>query len=112
MLLSNDGDLVQSLAHPSFNKDKVYKVKLDKPPAENIRQHLAQGVKLEDGISRMVVSKSSDNSLVVILKEGRNRQIRRTFEALDYTVIKLNRTEFGKYKLGNLKVGEYIEVNT
>ena len=44
------------------------------------------------------------------MSEGRNRQIRRTFAALGYEVVKLHRTEFGKFTLGNLKPGEYIEV--
>ena len=45
---------------------------------------------------------------IVILTEGRNRQIRRTFAALGYKVVKLHRTEFGKYKLGDLKSGKYV----
>lgn len=45
---------------------------------------------------------------IVILSEGRNRQIRRTFAALGYTVTKLHRTQFGKYQLSGLKPGEYV----
>ena len=49
------------------------------------------------------------NRYIVILTEGRNRQIRRTFDALGYTVTKLHRTQFGKYELGNLKPGGFRE---
>jgi 23S rRNA pseudouridine2605 synthase len=45
------------------------------------------------------------------MHEGRNRQIRRTFKALDYTVTKLHRTNFGNYNLGELKRGEYKKVS-
>ena len=53
------------------------------------------------------VSNRASATYIVILTEGRNRQIRRTFAALGYRVTKLHRTEFGKYKLGNLASGKY-----
>jgi 23S rRNA pseudouridine2605 synthase len=61
------------------------------------------GVQLEDGFSKLNLEKlESDRNWQVTMSEGRNRQIRRTFEALGYKVIKLQRTAFGPYKLSQL----------
>ena len=65
------------------------------------------GVMLPDGPSQFSVIRDKDH-YVAILKEGRNRQIRRTFAALGYTVTKLHRTQFGKYQLADLKSGRCV----
>lgn len=75
------------------------------------------GVQLEDGVSKFTVSRleelgsSKTPTYEIIMKEGRNRQIRRTFAALGYTVTRLHRTQFGQFSLGNLKPGEYIPLD-
>lgn len=131
LLLTNDGQRAYELTHPSFQKEKVYQVRLDKLPTSEHIQRLRKGVLLADGISKLdvrvmsyesrVMSKNkgsktqSHNSLImthdsayeVRLTEGRNRQIRRTFEALGYKVISLNRTNFGHYALKDLLPGKY-----
>lgn len=103
LLLTNDGELAQQLAHPKYQKTKVYKAKLNKP-LEPIHQQMISdiGVSLEDGLSKFAVEKSGE-ILKITMREGRNRQIRRTFESLGYEVIKLHRTQFGSYNLGNIK---------
>lgn len=103
ILLTNDGELAQQLTHPKYQKTKVYEVTLNKP-LEPLHQQMISdiGVNLEDGLSKFSVEKSG-GALKVTLREGRNRQIRRTFEALGYEVIKLHRTQFGSYNLGNTK---------
>ena len=70
------------------------------------------GVQLEDGRSQLYLEKLNDNQKEwrITMHEGRNRQIRRTFKALGYTVAKLHRTNFGPYSLGDLKRGEYQKV--
>ncbi|MBQ2695303.1 rRNA pseudouridine synthase [Candidatus Saccharibacteria bacterium] len=112
ILLTNDGDFAYQMTHPKFHKEKVYEVELDKPLQPLHQQMISDyGIMLDDGPSKFTVVKSSSVSplsqhYTVILTEGRNRQIRRTFSALGYTVTKLHRTQFGKYQLGNLSVGK------
>ena len=109
ILLTNDGDFAFQMTHPKFRKNKVYEVELDKP-LEPLHQQMITdyGVLLEDGISQFKIIKGDrPASYTVILTEGRNRQIRRTFAALGYKVVKLHRTQFGKYELGSLSIGKY-----
>ena len=133
ILLTNDGDFAFQMTHPKFRKTKVYEVELDKP-LEPLHQQMISdyGVMLDDGPSQFKVITSAGggawgtsatssravgrNATIgpakrthfeVILAEGRNRQIRRTFAALGYKVTKLHRISFGKYKLNNLKPGHY-----
>lgn len=109
LLLTNDGDLAQELTHPSRQKTKIYEVAIDKPLQPLHRQMIADiGVQLEDGRSQLQLERLSDNSDAawrVTMHEGRNRQIRRTFAALGYTVTRLHRTQFGPYSLGALTAG-------
>lgn len=107
ILLTNDGDFAYQMTHPKFHKEKVYEVELDKP-LEPLHQQMISdfGVMLEDGPSKFMVVRD-DGKYIATLTEGRNRQIRRTFAALGYKVVKLHRTQFGKYELGNLAFGKY-----
>ncbi|MBR2841243.1 rRNA pseudouridine synthase [Candidatus Saccharibacteria bacterium] len=109
ILLTNDGDFAFKLTHPKFKKEKIYEVELDRPLAPLHQQMISDfGVEIGDGISKFtVIREATQASYVVILTEGRNRQIRRTFAALGYQVTKLHRTQFGKYQLGTLKSGKY-----
>ena len=108
ILLTNDGDFAFQMTHPKFRKTKVYEVELDRPLAPLHQQMISDyGVMLDDGPSRFTVI-HNDNNYIVTLSEGRNRQIRRTFAALGYKVVKLHRTEFGKYQLSGLKPGECV----
>ena len=109
ILLTNDGDFAFKLTHPKFRKEKIYEVELDQPLAPLHQQMISDfGVEIGDGISKFtVIREATQASYVVILTEGRNRQIRRTFAALGYKVTKLHRTQFGKYQLGTLKSGKY-----
>jgi 23S rRNA pseudouridine2605 synthase len=98
LLLTNDGQLAQELTHPSKQKRKVYELLLDKPLQPLHRQMISDhGLQLEDG----------DIAWIVTMHEGRNRQIRRTFESLGYRVTHLHRTQFGEYILGDLAKGAY-----
>lgn len=110
LLITDDGDLAQKLTHPSYEKSKVYEVTLDKPVTDFAQQKIRRGIQLEDGLSKLNISKISDLEYRVVLHEGRNRQIRRTFQALGYEVTKLHRTEFGKFQLGDLGAGSYKEI--
>lgn len=111
LLLTNDGQHAYELTHPKFNKSKTYKIALNKPLSESDYQAIhEQGVMLEDGPSQLTlerINKTDDTNWKVTMSEGRNRQIRRTFEACDYNVVKLHRTQHGPYALGTLKVGTF-----
>ncbi len=110
LLLTNDGDLANQLTHPKFAKVKIYEIRLDKP-LEPLHQQMINdvGIVLEDGPSRLILQKmdSQARSWQVTMSEGRNRQIRRTFEKLGYKVKKLERTNFGPYSLGDLTPGNF-----
>ncbi len=125
ILLTNDGDFAFQMTHPKFRKTKVYEVELDLPLAPLHQQMISDfGVEIGDGVSKFKIIKDdflapassselsdpfgSATSYTVILHEGRNRQIRRTFAALGYTVVKLHRTQFGKYELGDLEPGKCV----
>lgn len=107
ILLTNDGQLAHELTHPSRQKIKVYEVKLNIPLAPLHQQMISDyGVQLEDGPSRFTIERQ-ESGYIVTMHEGRNRQIRRTFAALGYTVTSLHRTQFGPYTLEGTKLGSY-----
>jgi len=110
MLLTNDGDFAYQMTHPKFYKTKIYEVSLDLPLAPLHQQIIGDhGIQLDDGPSQLVLERVSDDrkDWIVTMHEGRNRQIRRTFNALGYTVTKLHRTDFGHYTIGDIKPGEF-----
>jgi len=110
ILLTNDGDFAFKHTHPKFYKLKTYLVELDQTLAPLHQQEISDfGIHLEDGLSKLFLTKLDDSRLKwqVEMSEGRNRQIRRTFAALGYKVVKLHRIEFGHYQLGDLKTGEF-----
>lgn len=114
VLLTNDGDFSFRMTHPKFIKQKKYSVELDRPLEPLHQQMIADfGIKLKDGYSRLglIREDAGRKKWQVQMSEGRNRQIRRTFGALGYTVEKLHRFEFGDYKLGDLKTGEFRLIN-
>ena len=119
ILLTNDGDFAFQMTHPKFVKEKIYEVELDQDLEPLHRQMIADfGVELPDGKSQLGLARLIDNAddplynrcWRVTMTEGRNRQIRRTFAALGYEVVKLHRTQFGKYQLDGLDSGKYIAV--
>jgi 23S rRNA pseudouridine2605 synthase len=122
IMLTDDGDFAHRMTHPSFSKTKVYEVELDQPLAPLHQQMISDhGIDLDDGKSRFTVTSAEPgiaplpSSIIrhpshmyeVHMQEGRNRQIRRTFAALGYTVTRLHRTTFGPYTLTNEKPGEF-----
>lgn len=115
LLMTNDGDLLNNLTHPSKNKEKTYWVKLDKPiPEQALHQINAIGVEIgDDRLSRFSIDYKNEfdrSTVVVKLAEGRNRQIRRTFEAMRYEVIKLHRIKVASYELKDLATGDFTEI--
>lgn len=114
LLMTNDGDLANELTHPRYQKTKVYEVRLLKPLQPLHRQMISDyGVELEDGPSKLQLDRlrdGNDKLWQVTISEGRNRQIRRTFAAVGYTVDTLYRGRFGTYNCSDLALGEYRTV--
>jgi 23S rRNA pseudouridine2605 synthase len=106
LLLTNDGELANRLTHPRYGVAKAYRVELRRPPAEADLQRLAQGVKLEDGpTARAEVRRLGEREIEIVLREGRNRQVRRMAEAVGNRVVALRRVRFGPIELGGLPQG-------
>jgi pseudouridine synthase len=114
LILTNDGDLTFGLTHPSHSISKTYRVLVKGHPPQEVLQMWRQGVVLEDTKTRpaqiRVIEKfASACCLEIILKEGRNRQIRRLAQQLGYPVIELHRTAIGSIQLqtpGKRHLGE------
>ncbi len=98
LLLTNDGELSQQLAHPKTKVKKIYQVTLDKPVLEEDLLKLQKGFALDDGFSKFDVISFIDgepqNTVGVQLHSGKNRVIRRMFEHIDYKVETLDRVYF------------------
>ena len=109
LILTNDGALNQKLSHPSNQKLKIYKILIDKPLTDKDKRKIESGVELEDGYSRVGLL-GGEQKWQVSMSEGRNRQIRRTFDELGYRVINLHRKSFGDYELEDLESGSWIFV--
>lgn len=111
ILLTNNGDFAHQMTHPSFHKSKRYLVTLDHELQPLHQQMISDfGVDLPDGRSQLTLTRQYDGDAtrwIVHMSEGRNRQIRRTFSALGYTVTKLHRTDFSDYSLGDIPRGKY-----
>ena len=113
ILLTNDGDFAFKMTHPKFVKIKIYEAHIDRALEPLHQQMIADfGVQLPDGRSQLGLEKLDNSNTFwrITMSEGRNRQIRRTFEALGYKVTALHRTNFGRYGLSGLESGKYIEV--
>jgi 23S rRNA pseudouridine2605 synthase len=111
LLLTNDGELAMRLSHPRYGVPRTYLVKVKGilTPAE--MEQVAQGVMLEDGMSPIMevlpARRLAKNSwLRVTLHEGRNRVIKRTFEAIHHPVLQLRRTRFASLNLVGMRPGE------
>jgi len=112
LLCTNDGELANRMMHPRYKLKKYYLVTVDGRVSAAKLQHLRQGVDLEDGFSRpeqVAVKRSSGETtmLEIVLREGRNRQVRRMLAAIGYPVKKLVRTRIGFLRLGDLPKGKY-----
>jgi 23S rRNA pseudouridine2605 synthase len=116
ILVTNDGDLANRLAHPRYGVEKIYQVEVaGKPEAEQLRE-LRQGVHLAEALVRaeaVVIKKTRPQSTVleITLREGRNREIRRVLARLGHKVLRLKRIALGPLRLGDMPVGSYRELN-
>lgn len=111
ILLSDDGDFLQKIAHPKHELWKVYHVKVRRKPSAEALQALAKGVKLDDGTMTLPAQvkklrETSAHSWIEIgIREGKNHQIKRMCEAVGHDCIRLRRVAIGSLKLGGMKPG-------
>lgn len=114
LLITNDGNLTQAITHPRHHIPKVYEVKVLGLPSDEQLDKLRQGIKLEDGLTQpaKVILLNRDqvknvSELEVTIFEGKNRQIRRMFEAIGHPVRDLKRTKLAFLTLVGVKRGAY-----
>jgi 23S rRNA pseudouridine2605 synthase len=106
LLLTNDGELANRLTHPRYGVAKTYLARLGKPPGDRDLQRLRRGVELEDGPTAPTeVTRVARQEIEIVLREGRNRQVRRMVEAIGNRVVSLRRVSFGSLALGRLASG-------
>lgn len=106
LLLTDDGELAQRVAHPSHGLLKEYIVTIARPRAAALARALVAGVTLDDGAAAAVTARPLDDDRVALtLAEGRNRIVRRMVEAAGERALELERVAVGPVKLGGLGVG-------
>lgn len=112
LLFTNDGDMAKKLTHPKYEAKKIYHVETDKPVSKEHLETLMSGVDLEDGRIRCdhaeyVKDSESSREVGVEIHSGKNRIVRRMFEALGYVVVKLDRVQFASLTKKDLPRGFY-----
>jgi 23S rRNA pseudouridine2605 synthase len=106
LLLTNDGELANRLIHPRYEVPKTYVAELRRPPSEADLRRLASGVELDDGPTAPAeVRRLGERRIEIVLREGRNRQVRRMAEAVGNGVVSLRRVRFGPIPLDDLPEG-------
>lgn len=114
LILTNDGEFSQQLAHPRNKIVKQYKVTLDRPIDRNSFERLIKGVRLVDGFIKpdriVLVEGSKRKELILQLHSGKNRIIRRLFEHVGYKVKALDRFDFAGLSKQGLKRGEWRDL--
>jgi pseudouridine synthase len=112
LLLTNDGEMAMRLAHPRYRVPRTYLVKVKGVLTTDEMARIEKGVMLDDGMSPAIkvnpIRRLQKNSVVrVTMHEGRNRVIKRTFEAIRHPVLRLKRIEFASLTLEGLQPGDY-----
>ncbi|MRN53428.1 pseudouridine synthase [Paenibacillus monticola] len=114
LLLTNDGEFANLLTHPKHHVPKTYHATVKGVPHGSALDKLKTGIKLEDGMTapaeveyKDIGEGNKESVISITIHEGRNRQVRRMFEAISHPVIRLKRISFGDILLQNLKRGSY-----
>lgn len=112
IILTNDGEFTYKITHPKHNIKKTYIATLDGIFNEEKSAKLKNGVEIEDYFAKaddikILNSKDSKSEVRITISQGKNRQVRKMFDKVGYTVIKLKRISIGNLKLGELEKGKY-----
>lgn len=116
ILVTNDGELANKLAHPRYRVHKTYRVVVAGKPSPQTLQQVRRGVYLAEGkahVERIECkhSRAQRSVLEIVLTEGRNREIRRILARVGHKVQQLKRVAIGPLRLGELPVGAYRELS-
>jgi len=112
LLMTNDGELGNSIIHPRFEVKKTYEALVVGCPTPDKLNRLEQGIELDGFRTRpaaiRVLKRHKDQTLIeIVIHEGKKRQVRKMFQALNHRVLHLKRTAYGQLKLGTLPLGKY-----
>jgi len=111
LLLTNDGQLAHRLAHPRYGVEKVYVAEVGGKPSDAVLQRLRDGVELDDGLTAAAqVRRLGPNTIELTIHEGRNRQVKRMFEAVGHPVRSLHRSRYAGLTLEGLEPGRWREL--
>ena len=111
LLLTNDGQLAHRLAHPRYGVEKVYEAEVGGNPGEKVLQALREGVELDDGMTAPAqVRRVGPHTIELIIHEGRNRQVKRMFDAVGHPVRSLHRSTYAGLTLEGLEPGQWREL--
>jgi 23S rRNA pseudouridine2605 synthase len=115
ILLTNDGDFAQKMAHPSYEVEKTYVAEVDGVVSRTTIKQLLDGVVLEDGPvevreARVRTAHGGRSIVELVIHEGRNRIVRRLLDQVGHPVRRLSRTRIGPVRLGELKAGRLREL--
>ena len=111
ILVTNDGELANQLTHPRYGVEKTYRVQVAGRPDREVLASLRRGVRLAEGIARVegvrIKSHHKESTMLeMVLREGRNREIRRILAKVGHKVLRLTRVAVGPVKLGKLPQGQ------
>jgi pseudouridine synthase len=112
LLLTNDGELAQSILHPKFEVHKTYEAQVKGLPSHTAIRALEKGIILENKRTApaklRIKRKNKRNTLIIItIHEGRKRQVKKMFQAIGHPVQSLKRLAYGKLELGNIQEGKF-----
>ena len=111
LLLTNDGELAHRLAHPRYEVEKVYEVETRARASDDALEQLRRGVELDDGPTRPAgVRRLAGNRVELTIHEGRNRQVKRMFDAVGNRVVRLHRSRYAGLTVDGLAPGEWREL--
>lgn len=117
ILVTNDGEFANRLTHPRYGVEKTYLVRVAGTPGQAELTRLRRGVHLSDGLARVqtIIAKKrhkQSSDLIIVLNEGRNREIRRILARVGHKVLRLKRIAVGTIKLGTLPVGSWRKLSS
>ncbi len=107
LIFTNDGELTQEMTHPSKEHDKEYEVILDKELSGGRIEKLQNGMMIDGKMTTPAKIRIAGTTVYITIHEGMNRQVRKMFGSLGYSVRNLKRVRIGKVSLNNLQLGEY-----
>lgn len=112
LLMTNDGDLANAILHPRYEVNKTYEALVVGLPSRDEIRLLEHGIDIDGVRTRpaaiRVLKRQREGTLMeIVIHEGKKRQVRKMFQAINHRVLHLKRTAYGKLRLGSLAIGKY-----